>query len=101
MKFPTEEELRKMNMTQLKKHVREMNEHYGIKGYSKLRKDQLINAIMTSQLRISKGETKPTKPATMKPSPKGKSILESKLKQKVGRPAKTTTKAKKKLMVIE
>jgi len=74
-----------------------MNEHYGIRGYSKMKKDQMINAIGTAVLRISKGakgapdfEKKP-----MVKKPVAKSILESKLKQKPGRPAKTSTMAKK------
>lgn len=103
MKFPTEDELRKMNMTELKKHVREMNEHYGIKGYSKLRKDQLINAIMTSQLRIKKGAPKETmKPIEMTVN---KDIVEAKKKEmkpkkETKEPAKKPKK-KAKLVIVD
>lgn len=54
--MPNEEQLRKMNVKQIKAHVREMNEHYAIRGYSKLKKDQLINAILTAHMRIKKGQ---------------------------------------------
>ena len=98
--FPTEDELRKMNVKDIRAHIREMNEHYGIRGYSKMKKDQMINAIGTAVLRISKGAKGAPdfkkKPMGKKSSnPVAKSILESKLKQKPGRPAKTSTMAKK------
>lgn len=63
--MPSEEELRKMNVKQIKAHVREMNEHYAIRGYSKLKKDQLINAILTAHMRIKKGQAPAKKTASM------------------------------------
>jgi len=50
--FKTEEQLRKMNVADIKKHVREFNDHFSLKGYSKLKKDQLISVILTAQTRI-------------------------------------------------
>ena len=41
--FPTEQQLRGMSVSGLKSHIKEFNMHYAIKGYSKLRKDQLIS----------------------------------------------------------
>ena len=102
MKFPNEDELRKMNMTDLKKHVREMNDHYGLKGYSKLRKDQLINAILTAQMRISKGAPKESmKPIEMTVK---KSIVEKKameMKPKETKPKEKKAKKKAKLVIVE
>lgn len=59
--FKSESELKSMKVADIKKHVREFNEHYAIKGYSKLKKDQLINQVLTSQMRIRKGKGKPKK----------------------------------------
>ena len=59
--FKSESELKSMKVADIKKHVREFNEHYAIKGYSKLKKDQLINQVLTSQMRIGKGKGKPKK----------------------------------------
>ena len=36
--FKSEEDLKKMKVADIKKHVREFNNHYAIKGYSKLNK---------------------------------------------------------------
>jgi hypothetical protein len=73
VKFPSEGELRSMTMPMLKTHVRDFNEHYAIRGYSKLKKDQLISAILTAQMRAGKKTTPPT------PKPKTKSVDLSKL----------------------
>lgn len=58
--FKSEEDLKKMKVADIKKHVREFNEHYKIAGYSKLRKDQIINLILTAQKRISTASAKPS-----------------------------------------
>jgi len=50
--FKSEEEMRKMKVADIKKHVREYNDHYAIKGYSRLNKDQLIQTVLTAQDRI-------------------------------------------------
>ena len=50
--FKSEGELQKMKIADIKKHVREFNDHYAIKGYSKLNKDQLINTVLTAQTRL-------------------------------------------------
>jgi hypothetical protein len=65
--FKQEDELKKMKVADIKKHIREFNEHYAIKGYSKLKKDQLINAVLTAQMRISKSST--AKPVEKKQTP--------------------------------
>jgi hypothetical protein len=57
--FKSESELKSMKVADIKKHVRQFNEHYAIKGYSKLKKDQLINQVLTSQMRIRKGKGTP------------------------------------------
>jgi hypothetical protein len=69
-KFITPELLYNMTLVNIKKHVRELNEHYGLKGYSKLKKDQLINQIATAQERIKKGSRKPTVKAKLTVSKK-------------------------------
>tara|TARA_R110001606_G_scaffold62031_3_gene144660 strand:- start:341 stop:511 length:171 start_codon:yes stop_codon:yes gene_type:complete len=51
--FKSEDDLKKMKVVDIKKHVREFNQHYKIAGYSKLKKDQIINVILTAQNRIS------------------------------------------------
>lgn len=98
MALPKEADLQKMTVKELRNHIKQMNEHYAIRGYYKMNKDQLINAIGTAHMRIAKGsaghpEIKPLNKKAMpkKSMPKGKSILESKVKQKPGRPAKTST----------
>ena len=96
MSFPTEAELRAMTVKQLRQHIKEMNKHYAIRGYYKMNKDQLINSIGTAHLRIGKGEAghpsaQSKKNMPKENMPKGKSILEKKIKQKPGRPAKTST----------
>lgn len=108
MSFPTEAELRAMTVKQLRQHIKEMNEHYAIRGYYKMNKDQLINSIGTAHLRIGKGEAGHPSAQSKKSMPKEtfkkslnkrgvsgdtprKSILEKKIKQKPGRPAKTST----------
>lgn len=91
MAFPTEAQLRAMTVKQLRQHIKEMNEHYAIRGYYKMNKDQLINSIGTAHLRIGKGEAGHPAAHSKKSMPKGKSILDKKIKQKPGRPAKTST----------
>ena len=58
--FKKEEELAKMKVTEIRKHIKEFNEHYAIKGYSKVKKDQLINMVLTSQDRIRNSMKKKT-----------------------------------------
>ena len=50
--FKSEDELRKMKIADIKAHVREYNDHYAIRGYSGLKKDQLINMVLTAQDRL-------------------------------------------------
>lgn len=64
--FKQEDELKKMKVADIKKHIKEFNEHYAIKGYSKLKKDQLINAVLTAQMRISKAMPKVEEKKTTK-----------------------------------
>lgn len=65
--FKSEEDLKKMKVADIKKHVKEFNDHYAIKGYSKLNKSQLINTILTAQKRISTASAKPTAKPSAKP----------------------------------
>jgi hypothetical protein len=51
--MPKEADLQKMNMSQIKAHIREFNDHYAIRGYSKLNKSQLISAVLTAQKRVA------------------------------------------------
>ena len=60
--FKSEDDLNKMKVVDIKKHVRDYNEHYKIAGYSKLKKDQIINMILTAQNRI-RNASKSTAPA--------------------------------------
>lgn len=64
-----EDTLKKMKVLDIRKHVREFNEHYAIKGYSKVKKDQLINMVLTAQDRI-KNSKKPTPKAPKAPKAK-------------------------------
>lgn len=57
--FKSEDDLKKMKVVDIKKHVREFNQHYKIAGYSKLKKDQIINVILTAQNRISNAGKSP------------------------------------------
>ena len=72
--FKKEDELKKMNVADIKKHIRQFNEHYGIKGYSKLKKGELISAVLTAQNRISGNKTTKKKKLVIvedkKPTPK-------------------------------
>lgn len=98
-KFISPEVLSKMTLPEIKKHVRELNEHYGIKGYSKLKKDQLVNAIGTAQMRIKKGNTKPTVTSAPKREKKAKSEhpkgIHIHINWKTGKPALKTYKTLK------
>ena len=70
--FKTEEQLMKMNVADIKKHVREFNDHYAIKGYSKLNKSQLMSTVLTAQDRIRNAGKLAPKPApkpAVKPAP--------------------------------
>lgn len=69
--FKTEEQLKKMKVPEIKAHVREFNEHFGVKGYSKLKKDQLINVILTAQTRIKNAVTQAE---PQEPKVKGKEL---------------------------
>lgn len=75
--FKTEAQLKAMKVADIKKHVREFNDHYAIRGYSKLKKDQLINAVLTATQRIknSKGTQTPPAPAPAKKKPVKKKKL--------------------------
>ena len=72
--FKSEDEMKKMTVGDIKKHVREFNEHYKISGYSKLKKDQLISQVLTAQMRVrNAGKAAPKPPAPKPPAPKKKS----------------------------
>jgi len=75
--FKQEDELKKMKVADIKKHIKEFNEHYAIKGYSKLKKDQLINAVLTAQMRISKSMPKVEEKKTA-PKKKARSLTVTK-----------------------
>jgi hypothetical protein len=69
--FKSEDEMKKMTVGDIKKHVREFNEHYKISGYSKLKKDQLISQVLTAQMRVrNAGKAAPKPPAPKPPAPK-------------------------------
>ena len=72
--FKSEEQLLKMNVADIKKHVREFNDHYAIKGYSKLNKSQLISTVLTAQDRIRNAGKSAPKPA-VKPASEPKRDL--------------------------
>ena len=104
-----EDTLKKMKVLDIRKHVREFNEHYAIKGYSKVKKDQLINMVLTAQDRI-KNSKKPTpKAPKAKASPKAKkaspltvtkangSVKELKVRTKKTAPNKKRQEIKEKL----
>lgn len=63
--FPTEQQLRGMSVSALKSHIKEYNMHYSIRGYSKLRKDQLISEILTAQMRVRNAGKESPKPKVM------------------------------------
>jgi len=56
--FKKESDLKSMKVGEIRAHVRTFNDDYAIKGYSKLKKADLISAISKAQLRIAK-EKKP------------------------------------------
>ncbi|MGI9555548.1 MAG: hypothetical protein ACR2M9_01690 [Cyanophyceae cyanobacterium] len=68
--FKSQDEMQKMTIPQIKAHVREYNDHYAIRGYSKLNKSQLISEVLTAQQRI-RNAGKPT-PKVADPAPKKK-----------------------------
>ena len=57
--FKLEPELKGMKVADIKKHVRAFNKHYAIQGYSKLKKNELVSAILSAQMRL--GGAKKTK----------------------------------------
>jgi len=57
--FKLESELKGMKVADIKKHVRAFNKHYAIQGYSKLKKTELVSAILSAQMRL--GGAKKTK----------------------------------------
>lgn len=89
--FKTEAQLKAMKVADIKKHVREFNDHYAIRGFSKLKKDQLINSVLTATQRIknSKGTQTPPAPAKKKPVKKKKFKIVSPVKKEE---SKVTTK---------
>lgn len=56
--FKKESDLKSMKVGEIRAHIRTFNDDYAIKGYSKLKKADLISAISKAQLRIAK-EKKP------------------------------------------
>ncbi|MGI9556182.1 MAG: hypothetical protein ACR2M9_04900 [Cyanophyceae cyanobacterium] len=67
--FKTQEEMEKMKVAEIKAHVRAFNEHFAIRGYSKLNKSQLISEVLTAQMRIRNAASKPAPKPTEKPTP--------------------------------
>jgi hypothetical protein len=66
--FKTQDEMEKMKVAEIKAHVRAYNEHFAIRGYSKLNKSQLISEVLTAQMRIRNAGKPAPKPAE-KPTP--------------------------------
>jgi len=75
--FKKEEQLAKMKVTEIRKHIKQFNEHYVIKGYSKVKKDQLINMVLTAQDRIRNSMKKKPRLVVVKDSPKKKEAPKS------------------------
>jgi len=50
--FKLEPELKGMKVADIKKHVGAFNKHYAIKGYSKLKKTELVRAVVSAQKRL-------------------------------------------------
>ncbi len=68
--MPTEAELRKMTVKELKQHIRDMNMTYAIKRYSTLRKEDLIKSILFAHHELSKAsKSKPSAPSAPKRKP--------------------------------
>lgn len=95
--FKKEEELAKMKVTEIRKHVKEFNEHYTIKGYSKVKKDQLINMVLTSQDRIRNSmKKKAPKSAGTHKMPDG-TVMSGKTHSKESKPVKKESPKKDEL----
>jgi len=92
--MPKEADLQKMNMSQIKAHIREFNDHYAIRGYSKLNKSQLISAVLTAQKRIANagGPALPVKFPTSKKSGGAKKAPAKKATPKPATPKPATPK---------
>lgn len=60
--FKSQDELKRMKVVDIKSHIREFNKHYAIKGYSKMKKDELIKAVGMAQMRVKPQTTQATKP---------------------------------------
>ena len=68
--FKSRDEMNAMNIADIKSHIRKFNEHYAIKGYSKMKKSELIDAVQKAQVRVLR-KTKPKLNIPPKPpSPK-------------------------------
>lgn len=80
--FKKEEQLAKMKVTEIRKHIKQFNEHYVIKGYSKVKKDQLINMVLTAQDRIRNSMKKKPRLVVVKDSPKKKEAPKKKASAK-------------------
>lgn len=69
--FKSQDELKRMKVADIKSHIREFNKHYAIKGYSKMKKDELIKAVGMAQMRVKPQATQaPKPPLTSKPNKK-------------------------------
>lgn len=69
--FKSESELKAMKVAEIKKHVREFNDHLAIRGYSKATKDQLIGQVLTAQDRVrNSGKSAPKPTVSFKSPPK-------------------------------
>lgn len=81
--FKTEEQLAKMKVQEIKSHVKEFNQHFAIRGYSKLPKSQLISLVLTAQDRIRNAnkETAKSKPISKKQDPTKRLQREMELKK--------------------
>ena len=83
--FKLEPELKGMKVADIKKHVRAFNKHYAIQGYSKLKKTELVSAILSAQMRL--GGAKKTKKKLV--------VVEAPAKKATPAPKKATPAPKK------
>ena len=76
--FKKEADLKSMSVGDIKKHVRTFNADYAIKGYSKLKKAELISAILSAQTRLGTKKTKKKVKLVVVEEPKKASPVEKK-----------------------
>jgi hypothetical protein len=74
-----------MTVANIRSHITKFNRHYAIKGYSKLKKDDLVEKVLTAQSRLSKTGMKKAKlkivdkkpPTPKAPTPKAPTPLQN------------------------